>query len=74
MKSTEKARRQIGEKLRELRIKRGHNNYEVFAYTNNISKYVIFKAENGMGITFDSFLRILEALEVSPKDFFKDFK
>jgi hypothetical protein len=74
MKSVDKTRKQVGEKLRELRIKKGYPNYEVFAYTHNISKYVIFKAENGLGITFESFLRILFALEVSLEEFSKGIK
>lgn len=74
MKSIESTRRKIGEKLRELRLQAGHTNYEYFAYEIGISKRVVFKAENGKPINLDSLFRILQALKVTPEEFFKGIK
>lgn len=74
MKSIESTRRKIGEKLRELRLQAGHSNYEYWGYQIGISKRVIWKAENAKGINLDSLLKILQALKVSPEEFFKGIK
>lgn len=74
MKSIDSTRRKIGEKLKDLRVKAGHTNYEYFAYQNDISKRVIWKAENAKGINLESLLRILQALKVSPEEFFHGIK
>jgi len=74
MKAIDRTRKKIGEKLKDSRIKKGHNNYEYFAYQNDINKKTVWKAENGLGITLESFLRILHALDETPEDFFKGIK
>jgi len=67
--------RNIGDKLKELRIKKGYSSYENFAVDNDLGRMQYWRLENGKtNMTLKSLLRILEIHELSPSDFFKDFK
>jgi len=67
--------RNIGDKLKELRIKKGYSSYENFAVDNDLGRMQYWRLENGKtNMTLKSLLRILEIHELSPSEFFKDFK
>mgnify|MGYP003519559984 CR=1 FL=1 len=54
----------LGQRMRELRIKKGYNSFESFAYDNY---------EKGEGnITFKNLLKVIKALDVSIKEFFNE--
>lgn len=63
--------KKIGEKLKFYRKKAGYSNYEYFAYENNISRPQYGKYEAGANIQLNTLYKILQALKVTPEEFFK---
>jgi DNA-binding XRE family transcriptional regulator len=66
--------KQVGERIRYLRRKKGYGSYDGFAWTNDINRQTMLNAEQGKPITFKSFIKILNSLEVTPEEFFKGIK
>lgn len=62
----------FGERLRYYRKLRGFSNYEHLAYELGISRSQYGKYENGGNIKLSTLIKILEALNVSLKDFFSE--
>ena len=62
----------LGARLKELRIKKGYTNYEYFAYENNLSRSQYGKYENGGNIQFDTLIKIINALGMTPTEFFSE--
>lgn len=62
----------LGNKLRELRIKQGYSNYEQFAYEHNLPRAQYGRYEKGQDLRFSSLLKVLKAFDVSLKEFFKE--
>lgn len=65
---------QIGEKLKELRIKKGYTSYEQFAFDNELPRSGYGDHEKGKNMTLASLIRLLDIHEISLKVFFKDLK
>lgn len=63
--------KKIGDRLRFYRKKAGYSNYEYFAYENNISRPQYGKYEAGANIQMNTLYKILNALKVSPEEFFQ---
>lgn len=61
----------LGERIKELRIKKGYSSYEVFAYDHNFSRTQFGRYEKGEDLRYTSLIRVIKALEVSPDEFFK---
>jgi transcriptional regulator with XRE-family HTH domain len=64
--------KKLGERIRSLRIKKGYNNYESFAYEHDKARAQYGKYEKGENITYISLLRVIKALDLSVKDFFSE--
>jgi len=64
--------KRLGERIRTLRIKKGYNNYESFAYEHDIARAQYGKYEQGENLTYASLLKVIKALEVSVKEFFSE--
>ena len=64
----------IGQKLKDLRIKKGYTSYEQFAFDNNLARSGYGDHENGKNMTLVSLIRLLDIHEISLNDFFKSFK
>ncbi len=65
----------IAEKIKRLRIEKGHKSYETFAWEYNIGRMQYWKMEKGMtNFTIRSLLKILQAHNLSLKDFFEDIE
>lgn len=62
----------IGQKLKELRQKKGYTNYENFAYEHDIPRAQYGRYEKGQDMRISSLLKVLKALDISPADFFKE--
>ncbi|UII75469.1 helix-turn-helix domain-containing protein [Flagellimonas sp. HMM57] len=62
----------IAKKLETLRIKKGYSSYENFAIEFGISRMQYWRMEKGTNFTFASFLKILDAHEMTLNEFFKD--
>jgi transcriptional regulator with XRE-family HTH domain len=67
----EKQMQDIGKRMKELRKKK-HSNYEHFAYENELNRVQYGRYENGKDLRMSSFLNILKALKVTPKEFFSE--
>lgn len=71
MKTDEEVLKEIGVKLKELRIKNGYKSYESFAIDNNLSRMQYWRMEKGItNVTIKSLKRILDIHNVSINDFF----
>ncbi len=66
----EVALEKLGQRIKELRIKRGYTNYEYFAYENNISRAQYGRYERGEDIRFGTLIKIINAFEMSVDEFF----
>jgi len=64
--------REIGEKLKNLRMKNGYSSYENFAIDNELSRMHYWRMEKGLtNLTLKSLIRILNIHNISIDDFFK---
>ncbi|MCF6295455.1 MAG: XRE family transcriptional regulator [Flavobacteriaceae bacterium] len=64
----------IAKKIRQLRIEKGYVSNEFFAWEHNIPRVQYWRMEKGTNFTIKTFLRILDAHEMTLEDFFKDFE
>ena len=62
----------LAKRLKQLRKEKGYNNYELFAFENGISRSQYGKYEKGSDIRFSTLLKVLNALDISLKDFFAE--
>ena len=69
---TKQQLKNLGNKLRELRIERGFTNYEQFAFEHNLPRAQYGRYEQGQDLRFSSLLKVLKALDISLEDFFKE--
>jgi len=70
--SIQKQMRQFGKRLKALRKAKGYSNYEQFAFQHNIGRSQYGRYEKGHNLQFDTVLRLLAALEVTPAEFFAE--
>jgi transcriptional regulator with XRE-family HTH domain len=66
----EKELQRVGNRIKQLRIKKGYASYEVFAFENGISRAQFGRYERGEDLRYSSLLRVLKALGVNQKEFF----
>lgn len=64
----------ISAKIRKLRIAKGYKSHETFAYEHGIDRTQWGKIERGINMKMSSLHTALKALEITPAEFFKDFK
>ena len=69
---TKKRLENIGNRLKKLRKARGYSNYEQFAYQNNIGRAQYGRYEKGSDMRISSLLKVLDALEITPAEFFSE--
>lgn len=64
--------KEIGERLKYLRIKKGYHSYETFAVDNNLSRMQYWRIEKGItNLTLRSLITLLTIHDLSIEDFFK---
>ena len=63
--------KQIGKKIRQLRTAE-NSNYEAWSYLNGINKVSLSRLERGENVTMKLLITILQKLDVSLEEFFKD--
>lgn len=68
---TQQQLKNLGNRLRELRIERGFTNYEQFAFEHNLPRAQYGRYEKGQDLRFSSLVKVLKALDISLEDFFK---
>jgi transcriptional regulator with XRE-family HTH domain len=64
--------RQLGARIKQLRLKAGYANYELFAYDHNFSRSQFGRYELGENITFVTLIRIAGAFNMSLQEFFSE--
>lgn len=62
--------KKIGERLKALRIEKGHSSYEIFAFENEIDRSQYGKYERGADMRISSLVKILQALNIDIQEFF----
>ncbi|RFZ85107.1 XRE family transcriptional regulator [Mucilaginibacter terrenus] len=65
--------KRLGERIRELRIAAGEDNYEKFAFKHNLSRAQVWRYENGEDLKLSTLVRVLRALNITLEEFFKGF-
>ncbi len=63
--------KQIGERLRDLRVKKGYSSHENFAYENDLGRVQYWRHENGTNMTIKSLIKLLNIHGVSLEEFFR---
>lgn len=65
--------KKLGNRMRMLRIKKGHSSLEKFAFENDLPRVLYGNYEKGKGnITYRNLLKVAHALDVSIGDFFSE--
>ena len=62
---TKKYLKQLGQRIKELRLKKGYSSYEQFAYEHEISRSQIGRYENGQDLRISSLFKLLQIFEIS---------
>lgn len=60
----------LANRIRQLRIEKGYSNYEQFAYENNIPRAQYGRYEKGEDLRYTSLIKVIQALGVTPEEFF----
>jgi len=69
---TQQQLKNLGNRLKDLRIARGFTNYEQFAFEHNLPRAQYGRYEQGKDLRFSSLVKVLIALDISLEDFFKE--
>ncbi len=64
--------RQLGERIRQLRIEKGYSNYENFAFENNIPRAQFGRYEKGQDLRFSSLVKVVKAFDMTLEEFFSE--
>lgn len=62
----------LGDRIKQLRIKRGYTSYEIFAFENGINRAQFGRYERGEDLRYSSLLKVIQALGVTQKEFFSE--
>ena len=74
LKTYEKRLKQIGEKLKDLRLKAGYKSAETFSYDNELNRVQYWRMEKGANFTLTSLFKILEIHKITLEEFFARIK
>jgi transcriptional regulator with XRE-family HTH domain len=66
----EDALKKLGERIRQIRIQRGHTSYEYFAYEHEFARAQYGRYEKGEDLRFSTLVRVLNAFDISLAEFF----
>jgi len=74
-KHVEPELKELGARIRELRVAAGFSSAEKFAYANDLSRVSYTKCETGSNMTYMSLRKILKVHKITVQEFFnKGFK
>lgn len=62
----------LGTRLKDVRIAKGHSNKDIFAAMNNIHPSQYSRYERGNDIQYSTLIKVLNALEISVGEFFRE--
>lgn len=66
--------KQVGIRIRKLRVDKGYTSYERFAIEFDIDRKYYWEVEKGRNVTIIYLLKLLKIHNLSLEEFFKDFK
>jgi transcriptional regulator with XRE-family HTH domain len=66
--------RQIGEKIKKMRLEAGYTSYENFAMDYELSRMYYWQVENGRNISLEYLFNLLNIFKISVNDFFSDIE
>lgn len=69
---SEEVLQKMGKRIRELRIKKGYSNLDIFAYDHGFARAQYGRYENGEDLRLTTLLRLMNAFEISLHDFFAE--
>ena len=69
---TDQEFRKLGDRIKQLRIKKGYTSYEIFAFENGINRAQFGRYERGEDLRYSSLLKVCDALGVTIKEFFSE--
>ncbi len=69
---TERELVKLGERIKQLRVKKGYTSYEIFAFENGINRAQFGRYERGEDLRYSSLLKVCDALGVTIKEFFSE--
>ena len=69
-KNIEPELRELGQRIRDLRIAKGYTSAEKFAIDHKLSRVSYTKSETGSNLTYMTIRRLLKVFKISIKDFF----
>lgn len=64
--------KKLGARIKALRIEKGYTNYENFAFEHDIPRAQFGRYERGEDLRYSSLLKVIEAFDMSPKEFFSE--
>lgn len=70
--SKEKNLKQLGERIKSLRLQKGYNNYENFAYDHGIPRAQYGRYEQGQDLRYSSLLKLVNAFDMTLEEFFSE--
>ncbi len=62
--------KQLGQRIKALRIDKGYTSYEYFAYEHNISRAQFGRYERGEDLRFSTLIKIVNAFDLTLEEFF----
>jgi len=65
---------QIAKHIKKLRIEKGYGSHEFFAWEHKIPRIQYWRMEKGTNFTIQSLLRILDAHNITLKEFFNSME
>lgn len=65
---------ELGQRIKELRIKAGYTSAEIFAYDHDLPRTVYVRCEAGTNLTYKNLRRIVRLFGLSLQEFVKDFQ
>ncbi len=60
----------LGKRIKEVRKEKGYDNYEQFAFDNELPRAQYGRYEKGHDLRFSSLIKVLKAMNISLKEFF----
>lgn len=66
------ALKKLGNRIKTLRMKAGYHHYEKFAGNHGIGRILLRRVELGGNVKYNSLLKIITALGVTPAEFFSE--
>jgi transcriptional regulator with XRE-family HTH domain len=65
--------KKVGERMRQIRLKKGFTNYENFAFENNLGRSQYGKYENGTeDLRLSSLYKVIKSMNMTFEEFFSE--